>query len=155
MDTPLIRHLREEVTSLGIRELRTPEHVDTTISGADGTILVFVNSVCWCSAVIAIPGLARALKYPVRPNHLVTVFAGQDKEATARARQYFVNEPPSSPSFALLRDGDLLHMTHCSQIEHHRPADVTESLIRVFEQYCSPMRMKNIETEFIDIAVHQ
>jgi putative YphP/YqiW family bacilliredoxin len=136
MDTTLIRQLREEVTSIGVRELRTPEDVDTTISGTEGTMLVFVNSVCRCSAGTARPGLARALENPIRPDHLVSVFAGQDKEATARARQYFGDEPPSSPSFALLRDGKLVHMIHRSQIERRTSDDIAADLIHAFEQFC-------------------
>jgi putative YphP/YqiW family bacilliredoxin len=155
MDTSLIRQLREEVTSIGFRELRTPDDVDRAISGTKGTVLVFINSVCWCSAVMARPGLAHALQHPIRPDHLVSVFAGQDTEATARARQYFGDEPPSSPSFALLHDGKLVHMIHCSQIERYSPADVAESLIRAFERYCSPGAIRKIGSEYIGIAVHQ
>ena len=138
MDNTLIRQIREEVTAIGIRELRTPEEVDTTITGTEGTLLVFVNSVCRCSAGMARPGLVQALKHPVKPDHLVSVFAGQDKEATARARHYFGEEPPSSPSFALLRDGKLVHMIHRSQIEHRTADAIALELTRLFDHYCGP-----------------
>ncbi len=134
----IIDQMREEVTSLGVRELHTPEEVDTVIPNSKGTMLVFVNSVCRCSAGMARPGLAEALTHTVRPDHLVSVFAGQDREATARARQYFGDEPPSSPSFALLKDGKLLTMIHRSQIERRTAPEVARDLIAAFEKYCGP-----------------
>ena len=135
----LIQQMRDEVTSLGAKELRTANEVDETIPNAKGTLLVFVNSVCGCSAGMARPGLARALRAPHLPDRIVTVFAGQDLEATARARHYFGDEPPSSPSFALMRDGKLVKMIHRFQIEDRTADDVAEELIEIFEDHCNPV----------------
>ncbi len=135
----LIQQMRDEVTSLGAKELRTVEEVDETIPNAKGTMLVFVNSVCGCSAGMARPGLIRAMRSPHLPDQIVTVFAGQDLEATARARHYFGDEPPSSPSFALLRDGKLVTMIHRFQIEDRTADEVAEELIEIFEDHCNPV----------------
>ena len=139
----LIQQMRDEVTRVGARELRTPEEVDTAIPALKGTTLVVVNSVCGCAAGIARPALAKAMHHPVRPDNVVTVFAGQDKEATARARSWFGNLPPSSPSFGLMREGKLLEMVHRHQIEG-RPVDhVAQTLIEVFERHCSTSQQKS------------
>lgn len=132
----LIQQMRDEVTRLGAQELRTPEEVDTVFTGTKGTLLVVVNSTCGCAAGAARPGLAKALQHSARPDRLVTVFAGQDREATARAREYFVGQPPSSPSFALMKDGELVEMIHRHQIEGRTPDQIAETLIAAFERHC-------------------
>ncbi|MBI3005134.1 MAG: BrxA/BrxB family bacilliredoxin [Ignavibacteriales bacterium] len=132
----LIQEMRDEVKRAGAQELRTHEEVDATIPGSKGTMLVVVNSVCGCAAGISRPALAKAMHHAVVPHKVVTVFAGQDKEATARARELFDNQPPSSPSFALMRDGKLVEMIHRHQIEGHSVDQVTQRLTKVFDQYC-------------------
>ena len=132
-----IDRMREEVTEIGAKELRTPDEVDATIPNSRGTMLVFINSVCGCAARNARPALKEAWNLQNRPDALVTVFAGQDIEATAQARQYFGTEPPSSPSFALLRDGKLIHMIHRYQIQHQSPYDVASLLKDAFDKYCT------------------
>jgi putative YphP/YqiW family bacilliredoxin len=127
-----------EVTRHGVKELRTPEEVDAALKSAKGTTLVFVNSVCGCAGGIARPALGMALKHKTRPDHVTTVFASTDREATARAREYFTGMAPSSPSFALLRDGKLAHMIHRSDIEIRQAPEVTKLLTDTFEKYCAP-----------------
>ena len=128
--------MREELTRLGVQELRTPADVDAAIA-QPGTLMIVVNSICGCAAGKARPGVALALEHPVRPDRVATVFAGADVEATDRARQYFTGYPPSSPSIALLKDGKLAFMLERWQIEG-RPADaIAEDLIDAFEQFCS------------------
>src|SRR6185437_6125561 len=107
-DERLVTPMRQELTRLGVRELRTPEAVDETLQNAKGTTLVVVNSVCGCSARMARPAVAIALQNPVKPDILTTVFAGQDADATERARSYFTGYPPSSPQIGLLKDGKLV-----------------------------------------------
>lgn len=132
----LAQSFRDEVTRLGVQELRTPEEVDAVVTNTPGTVLVFVNSVCGCAGGIARPALAQALKHRILPDKLTTVFASADREATARAREYFDGMPPSSPSIALLRAGKLLHMIHRYQIERSTPAGVAAMLRQVFDKYC-------------------
>ena len=132
----LIQQIKAEVTRLGVQELRTPEEVDAVLANQKGTALVFVNSVCGCAGGVARPALRLALQHPVKPDVVTTVFASGDREATARAREYFNGMPPSSPSFALLRDGDLVCMIHRSDIETSGPADVAEMLTDAFNKYC-------------------
>ncbi len=132
----LIQRMRDEVKQAGAQELRTPDEVDAVVPTSKGTMLVVVNSVCGCAAGISRPALAVAMKHTATPDKVVTVFAGQDKEATARAREYFDNQPPSSPSFALLRDGKLVEMIHRHQIEGHSVEQVVQRLTSVFEQHC-------------------
>lgn len=129
--------MRAELTDLGIEELRTAEAVDEAL-GRTGTTLVVVNSVCGCAAGKARPGIAMALGHDVKPDHLTTVFAGADIDATERARSYFTGYPPSSPAVALLRDGQLVYMMERRQIEG-APADViARQLMAAFDQYCAP-----------------
>ena len=130
------QQIRDDVTRLGVIELRTPEEVDAVL-GRRGTALVFVNSVCGCAGGIARPALGMALRHPVKPDALVTVFASADRDATARAREYFAGMPPSSPSFALLRDGKLIHMIHRSDIEIRGAHEVARLLTDTFDQYCT------------------
>lgn len=131
----LIQQMRDEVTHLGAQELRTPEEVDAVVPNAKGTMLVVVNSTCGCAAGAARPALAKALQQTSAvPEKIVTVFAGQDREATARAREYFENQPPSSPSFALLRDGKFVQMVHRYQIEGRTSDQVAQTLVQAFER---------------------
>jgi putative YphP/YqiW family bacilliredoxin len=137
-DPLLVRPMREELTRLGARELRTPEEVDEVLGTATaGTTLVVVNSVCGCAARNARPAAALALQHRVRPDRVVTVFAGQDSEATSRAREYFAGYRPSSPSFALLRDGELIFMLERHQIEGRDAAEIAEDLKAAFDDYCA------------------
>src|SRR3977135_1866641 len=114
----VIRPMREELTRLGVQELRTPEAVDETLQNSKGTVMVVVNSICGCAAGKARPGVAMALQHPRRPDQVATVFAGADVEATDRARSYFAPYPPSSPSIGLLRDGTLVFMLQRKDIEN-------------------------------------
>jgi putative YphP/YqiW family bacilliredoxin len=133
----LTQQLKSEVTQLGVQELRTPEEVDQILRNQRGTALVFVNSVCGCAGGVARPALRMALNHSVKPAVVATVFASGDREATARARQYFAGMPPSSPSFALLRDGKLVHMVHRSDIEIRDPEEVAAMLTNAFEKFCT------------------
>ena len=132
----LVAPMRAEMTRMGARELTTAAEVDAAIGDQKGTMLVFVNSVCGCAAGNARPALSLALKHPVRPNEVVTVFAGQDLEAAARARQYFGEYQPSSPSMALLRDGEVVHFVHRHQIEGRSPQLIAADLTAAFDRFC-------------------
>lgn len=140
----LIQRMRDEVTKLGAKELRTPEEVDATLPTTKGTTLVVVNSTCGCAAGAARPGLALALQHEAKPDNLVTVFAGQDREATAKAREYFTDIPPSSPSFALMKDGKFVQMVHRYQIEGHSPQQIAAQLTTLFDQYCKEESEKTV-----------
>jgi putative YphP/YqiW family bacilliredoxin len=132
---PFIAPMRAELTRLGFEDLRTPDAVDSAVK-QPGTTMVVVNSVCGCAAGKARPGIALALTKGKRPDHLTTVFAGADVEATEHARGYFAPYPPSSPSIALLKDGKLVYMMERRQIEGS-PADaIAAELRRAFEEYC-------------------
>lgn len=133
----MIQRMRDEVTQLGAKELRTPEEVDATLPVSKGTTLVVVNSTCGCAAGAARPGLAIAMQHSVKPDQIVTVFAGQDRDATARARDYFEGMPPSSPSFALMKDGKFVHMVHRHNIEGHSPQQIAAQLTSAFEKFCA------------------
>src|SRR6202048_3323050 len=129
--------MREELTSLGIEELRTAAEVDQAIANSKGTVMVIVNSVCGCAAGKARPGIAMALQNDIRPDKVATVFAGGAIEATERARSYFTGYQPSSPSIGLLKDGKLVYMMERHQIEGKGPAQIAEELKRAFEQVCA------------------
>ena len=129
--------MREELTNLGFEELRTSEAVDEAVA-RKGTVMVVVNSVCGCAAGKARPGVAMALQHDVKPDHVTTVFAGADVEATDRARSYFTGYPPSSPSVALLRDGQLVYMMERRQIEGQSADMIARQLMAAFDQYCAP-----------------
>ena len=129
--------MREELSSLGVEELRTAEAVDEALS-RKGTTMVVVNSVCGCAAGKARPGVAMALRHEVRPDHVTTVFAGADVDATERARSYFTGYPPSSPSVALLRDGQIVFMMERRQIEGQAADAIARQLMAAFDQYCAP-----------------
>lgn len=132
----MVQPMRDELTRLGIKELRTPEEVEAEVPGAKGTALIVINSVCGCAAGQCRPGVAEALNHAVTPDNLYTVFAGQDKEATAKAREYFAPYPPSSPSIALLKDGELVHFIERHQIENRSAEDIAADLTDAFDKYC-------------------
>jgi putative YphP/YqiW family bacilliredoxin len=137
----LIAPMREELTRLGVRELRTPEQVDAAVE-QPGTLMIVVNSVCGCAAGKARPGIAMALQHAVKPDVVATVFAGADIEATERARSYFTGFPPSSPSVALLRDGKLLYMLERRHIENQNAEAIAFVLTDVFDRLCAPAGLK-------------
>jgi putative YphP/YqiW family bacilliredoxin len=134
----LIAPMREELTSLGVQELRTAGAVDTVVT-RPGTVMVVVNSVCGCAAGKARPGVALALHHTPRPDLVTTVFAGADIEATDRARQYFIGYPPSSPSVGLLKDGKLVFMLERHQIENQNAEAIARQLIAAFDKHCTPV----------------
>lgn len=131
----VVRQARQEIEQAGYAQLTTEEEVDQAFA-KEGTTLVMINSVCGCAGGIARPAAAHSIHYDKRPDQLVTVFAGQDKEATAKARSYFTGYPPSSPSFALLKDGKLLTMVERHEIEGHDPMSVVNKIQSYFDQYC-------------------
>lgn len=133
----MIAPMREELTRQGVEELRTAEAVDAAVTGTDGTLMIIVNSVCGCAAGRARPGIALALRHPVRPARIATVFAGADDDATARARGYFTGMPPSSPSVALLQKGALVYMMHRHQIEIRSAEEIAEELKAAFDRFCT------------------
>lgn len=135
-DERFVTPMRQELTRLGVTELRTPDDVDRVLRDARGTTLVVVNSICGCAARNARPAVASALENPKRPDRLTTVFAGQDADATARAREYFAPYAPSSPQIALLKDGDVVFMLERKQIEGRAAEEIANDLVRAFEQYC-------------------
>ena len=135
-DERFVSPMRQELTQLGLEELRTPDDVDAKLREAQGTTLVVVNSICGCAARNARPAVREALATGKRPDNLTTVFAGQDVDATARARSYFTGYPPSSPQIALLRDGQIVFMLERHQIEGRSAPEIAEELKGAFEQYC-------------------
>ncbi|MCG9971333.1 BrxA/BrxB family bacilliredoxin [Christiangramia crocea] len=131
----LVKPMREDLTNIGFEELHTVEDVEKAMA-AKGTTLVVVNSVCGCAAANARPGARLSLQNSKKPDNLFTVFAGVDKEATDKARGYMVPFPPSSPSMALFKDGELVHMLERHHIEG-RPADmIAENLIGAYNEFC-------------------
>jgi putative YphP/YqiW family bacilliredoxin len=135
-DPELVRPMREELTRLGFAELRTPEEVDAALGGEPEPTLVVVNSVCGCAARNARPAAALAVRHNRRPARLVTVFAGQDAEATARARSYFTGYPPSSPQMALLKGGQVVFMLERKNIEGRAAPDIAADLTAAFDRHC-------------------
>ena len=133
-----IQPMREDLTRLGVEELRTPEAVEAAVKESTGTLMIVVNSICGCAAGKARPGVARALQHAVRPDRVATVFAGADIEATERARSYFSGYAPSSPSIGILRNGELVYMMERYQIEGKGPEQIAEELTRAFDQVCAP-----------------
>jgi putative YphP/YqiW family bacilliredoxin len=129
--------MREELVRLGFQELRTPAEVDQVLEHPRDPTLVVVNSVCGCAARNARPAAALALQHAPRPRRLVTVFAGQDVDATERARSYFTGYPPSSPQMALFRDGELVFMLERKQIEGRPAQEIAADLIGAFDRYCA------------------
>lgn len=132
----LVRPMRAELTNNGFKELRTPSDVDAAFTENDGSALVVVNSVCGCAAGSARPGVIASLQGDKKPGKLLTVFAGQDAEATARVRENLAPYPPSSPSIALFKDGRLVHMIERHHIEGRTPAMIAQNLAMAYEQYC-------------------
>ena len=132
----MIAPMREELTRLGVREVRTATEVDDLIKDTKGTVLMVVNSVCGCAAGKARPGVALALQHSETPDVTATVFAGADIEATARARSLFVGYPPSSPAIGLLRDGQLVYMMERPQIEGQEAPAIARQLIAAFDEHC-------------------
>mgnify|MGYP001371619725 FL=1 len=132
----MVQVMREELTQAGYEELRTPEEVDEVLGKEKGTVLVVVNSVCGCAGAIARPAAVSASKHRVKPERLVTVFAGQDREATERARSYFTGYEPSSPSIALMKDGKVVYMIERHNIENRQAEAVANELVGAFERYC-------------------
>ena len=135
-DERFVTPMREELTRLGVEELRTPEEVDAKIRDAKGTTLVVVNSICGCAARMARPAVAMALEHDARPDHLTTVFAGQDADATNRARGYFTGYPPSSPQIALMKDGQVVFMLERWQIEGRTADAIADDLVSAFDEHC-------------------
>ncbi|HET7219638.1 MAG TPA: BrxA/BrxB family bacilliredoxin [Vicinamibacterales bacterium] len=129
--------MREELTRLGVTELRTAADVDAAVQ-QPGTLMVVVNSMCGCAAGRARPGVALALAHGARPDRVATVFAGGDIDATERARSYFTGRRPSSPSIALLKDGQLIYMLERHQIENQSAETIARHLTDAFDKYCSP-----------------
>jgi putative YphP/YqiW family bacilliredoxin len=128
--------MRQELTQVGFKELKTPEEVDQTLPSGKGTALLVLNSVCGCAAGSARPGVKLALGSTKGPDNLYTVFAGQDTEATAQARKYLLPYPPSSPAIALFKDGKLVHMVERHHIEGRSAQMIAEHLKSTFEEYC-------------------
>jgi putative YphP/YqiW family bacilliredoxin len=135
---PLLIPMRHELTRLGIEEFRTAESVDAAFKDHKGTMMVVVNSVCGCAARNARPAIAMAMSHSVKPDVSATVFAGQDVAATNRAREYFVGYPPSSPSIALVKDGDVVFMLERYRIEGRTAQEIAVDLTNAFDQYCAP-----------------
>jgi len=134
-DEMMIAPMRRELTELGIQETRTPEDVERIMQDAKGTTLMVVNSVCGCAAANARPGVAFALQHGKKPDQALTVFAGNDKEATAKARSYMVGYQPSSPSIALFKDGELVFMLERYQIAGRDAEDIGKELMSALEEH--------------------
>jgi len=131
----LVKPMREDLTNVGFEELHTVEAVETAMA-KEGTTLVVVNSVCGCAAGTARPGAIASLQGDKKPDHLTTVFAGVEKESTAKAREYMIPFPPSSPAIALFKDGNLVHMLERHHIEGRSAQMIAENLVEAFEEYC-------------------
>ena len=142
----MVKTMKEELTDVGIKELVTAGEVDSFFKNSTGTSLVFVNSVCGCAAGAARPGLIRSLENEIKPTQVATVFAGVDKEATDKVREYFIGYSPSSPSMAIFRDGQLVQMVERHDIEGTPPNVLGSWLRKIYDKYCG----KNIN-ETIDI----
>ena len=135
-DEMIVGPMRQELTRLGIQETRTAEEVDAVLGEKKGTVLVVVNSVCGCAAGMARPAVAMALENETLPDKMITVFAGNDREATQRAREYFVGYRPSSPSIALIKDGQVVKMLERWQIEGRHAHDIAAELTAAFNEHC-------------------
>ena len=135
-DERFVTPMRQELTQLGVEEMRTAQEVDARLKVAQGTTLVVVNSVCGCAARNARPAVAKAIQHDTRPDTLTTVFAGQDIEAVQRARSYFTGYAPSSPQIGLLKDGRIVFMLERHQIEGRTSDDIAQDLVGAFDMYC-------------------
>ena len=138
-DERIVEPMRQELTRVGFEETRTPADVDAALKESKGTVLLVVNSVCGCAAGNARPAVAMALDHSVKPDRMITVFAGNDRDATTRAREYLVGYRPSSPAIALFRDGELVKMIERWQIEGRQPYDLAAELTAAFDQFCAPV----------------
>ena len=136
-DERMVTPMRQELTSLGVEEMRTADEVDAKLKDGKGTTLVVVNSVCGCAARNARPAVAKAIQHAARPDTLTTVFAGQDVAAVQRARSYFTGYPPSSPQIGLLKDGKVVFMLERHQIEGRSVGEIADDLVGAFDKYCS------------------
>lgn len=135
-DPVLVQPMRDELTALGIRELKTAAEVDEALGSAEGTTMVVVNSVCGCAAGNARPAIALALRHSALPDRSLTVFAGQDVEATSTAREYFTGYRPSSPSIGLLSDRKIVFMLERHQIEGRPAEEIARDLTSAFDDHC-------------------
>lgn len=133
----LVKPMREELTSLGIQELMSETDVDAFMADKSGTAMLVINSVCGCAAGMARPGVRQALSHGKKPDRVCSVFAGQDLDATARARFYFSDIPPSSPSIAFFKNGELVHFVPRHRIEGRSADAVAGELVTLFEEHCS------------------
>ncbi len=133
-DEVFVKPMREELTRLGIEELRTPEEVDRTMAENSGTLMVVINSVCGCAAGMARPAVALSLQHSTLPDRMVTVFAGQDDEATQQMRSYIKDYPPSSPSIAFFKNGELVDMIERRQIESREAEAIAEHIKQIFDK---------------------
>jgi len=136
-DEMIVAPMRQELARLGIQETKTAAEVDAVLGEKKGTVLVVVNSVCGCAAGMARPGVAMAVRHGALPDKMITVFAGNDREATARAREYFVGYRPSSPAIALIRDGEVVKMLERWNIEGRSPEQIAGELTAAFDQFCA------------------
>lgn len=134
----MVQPMRQELTQLGVEELTTADAVDAAFDDArDGTMLLVINSVCGCAAGNARPAVSMAVQHDTQPDHLVTVFAGQDLEATERAREYLMGVPPSSPFMAVIRHGDPVYVIERKHIEGRNASAIASDLIEAFDHYCT------------------
>lgn len=140
--------MRDELTRLGVQELRSADEVEQTLEAAEeGTTLVVINSVCGCAAANARPAVALAMQAPVQPDRYVTVFAGQDLDATARMREHLMGIPPSSPFMALLKDGDPVYLIERRHIEGRSANAIAADLVQAYQKYCGTDAVADAEPE--------
>ncbi len=137
-DEMIVAPMRQELARLGFEETKTAPAVDAVLGEKKGTVLLVVNSVCGCAAGNARPAVAMALENATKPDRMITVFAGNDRDATARAREFLVGYRPSSPAIALFREGQVVKMLERWQIEGRTPYDIASELTAAFDQYCAP-----------------
>ncbi len=133
----LIAPMRQDLVQLGFQELKTADQVDEVLGTEQRTTVVAINSVCGCSAGGMRPGVAGSLGNEIKPDVLVSVFAGQDLEATERAREYFTGYPPSSPAVALMKNGELVYMLERHEIEGRHPLEIADTLKAAYDEHCS------------------
>jgi putative YphP/YqiW family bacilliredoxin len=138
----MVQPMRDDLTRLGFTELSTPDAVDAEISASEDPLLLVVNSICGCAAGVARPGIALSLSHPAAPKRRATVFAGQDVEATARARSYFVGFPPSSPQIAILVGGKLTHLIQRHEIEGRSAEQIAQALVSTYEKLGAPVSVQ-------------
>lgn len=137
-DEKIVQPMRDEMIAAGFAEARTPEAVDAALAQESECVLMFINSVCGCSAGVARPGMAAAIQHPLAPNIKITAFGGNDKDAVSRMRDHFIGYPPSSPCAGLFRDGELVFMLERHQIEGNTAENVQKVMESAFERYCGP-----------------